>query len=490
MTLLSSNDLEKAKIDVDHIAAISTSTAPTATDRLGHVKPTLTGALSNIAAEINLMHDAVLTAIATDLPASIASVAAMNPRGAWVAATAYTYRDIVSSGGAWYVCVVPHTSSAAFVTDAASKWRIYQGVTTGDLSASSGSALVGHLPTSGAPTTVQDKLRQFGSDAYLPSTRTPYAAISVNPTRTTIDRHAFEDWTVIATTAETGMGYSSFDAKASMTNASPQSHMVGYQSRNIYAGSGGLVDYFHGYDVHMTHSGTGVVSTAKGIDIGELQGSGPVTNNYGIFMSGNLRGANAWSIYVASGKCYFPEVHAGIVLSNTQHGGIAYNVDVAGKDLSYGYGTAGFLNYGTHNFYDGKGGLVLTITYQGLVLSKDLTVVGGARFHAPLELVAGANHAISMGTGWVWTADGLKTSAIKGAIYANADGTLALSAGPTLSAGLIVSPNSVKVVGAFGANGVIPQPKYGVNTNCTDLPTAVALINQLRAALINNGICV
>lgn len=44
--------------------------------------------------------------------------------------------------------------------------------------------------------------------------------------------------------------------------------------------------------------------------------------------------------------------------------------------------------------------------------------------------------------------------------------------------------------GGFAANGNAAQGKATVNAACTDLATAVALVNQLRAALIANGICV
>lgn len=45
-------------------------------------------------------------------------------------------------------------------------------------------------------------------------------------------------------------------------------------------------------------------------------------------------------------------------------------------------------------------------------------------------------------------------------------------------------------VQAFGANNAAPQTKYTVNAASTDLATVVALCNQIRVALVNNGICV
>ena len=43
MTALTVTDLDNAKLDVDHIAAIANSTSPTATDRLGNTKQTISG---------------------------------------------------------------------------------------------------------------------------------------------------------------------------------------------------------------------------------------------------------------------------------------------------------------------------------------------------------------------------------------------------------------------------------------------------------------
>lgn len=119
MAAITTNDLNNAKLDVDHIAAIATSTNLTATDRLGNTKNTVAGA--------------------------VYSMQAFNNRGAWTALTAYVVKDLVSVSGTWYVAVIAHTSSAAFDTDTASKWRVYQGVIAGDLSAATGASMVGFI---------------------------------------------------------------------------------------------------------------------------------------------------------------------------------------------------------------------------------------------------------------------------------------------------------------------------------------------------------
>jgi hypothetical protein len=114
-------DLTNAKLDVDHIATISTSTALTAIDRLGNTKDTIAGAVYKISA--------------------------FNDRGPWVTARSYAFKDLVSNGGTWYVCVAPHASGATFAGDVATKWRVYQGVTASELAAPGASATIGHTPS-------------------------------------------------------------------------------------------------------------------------------------------------------------------------------------------------------------------------------------------------------------------------------------------------------------------------------------------------------
>jgi len=44
-------------------------------------------------------------------------------------------------------------------------------------------------------------------------------------------------------------------------------------------------------------------------------------------------------------------------------------------------------------------------------------------------------------------------------------------------------------VDAFGCNGKAPQTAVTLPANATDLTTAEALVNAIKAALIANGIC-
>jgi hypothetical protein len=103
MTAISIAALDNANLDVQHIEAVATSTALTATDRLGNVKSTVLGAVE--------------------------SLKAFNVRGAWATGTAYAVKDVFLNSGTWYITVTAHTASASFATDALNV-RVYQGVLT------------------------------------------------------------------------------------------------------------------------------------------------------------------------------------------------------------------------------------------------------------------------------------------------------------------------------------------------------------------------
>jgi hypothetical protein len=53
---------------------------------------------------------------------------------------------------------------------------------------------------------------------------------------------------------------------------------------------------------------------------------------------------------------------------------------------------------------------------------------------------------------------------------------------------LILTTNSASIAGNFACNGVTPVANPTVNAACTDLASVIALVNQLRTALINTGI--
>jgi hypothetical protein len=146
MTAINISDLNNAKLDVDHIAAFATSTAPTVTDRLGHTKKSIAGAGAEIDASVAEVDARKVTALAVDIPAAIATLAAFNARGEWAASTAYALKDVYVSGGIAYVAVVAHVSTSVAADLAAGRVTVHQGATREDLAAADGAEKVVYTP--------------------------------------------------------------------------------------------------------------------------------------------------------------------------------------------------------------------------------------------------------------------------------------------------------------------------------------------------------
>ena len=104
MAAITVEDLDNAKLDVDHIAEIATSLQDSATDRMGHTKLTMTGVIDKLTF--------------------------FNFRGNWATATAYALKDVFTDGVLTYVATRPHTSTTIAADLAAGNIALYQGVTT------------------------------------------------------------------------------------------------------------------------------------------------------------------------------------------------------------------------------------------------------------------------------------------------------------------------------------------------------------------------
>ena len=134
---------------------------------------------------------------------------------------------------------------------------------------------------------------------------TAYARIGIGGASNKMNRHGFEDWQVITPTAADS-GYATFDARTEITGALDINHFVAFQCRNIYSGSGNLTNYMQGIDIEPTHSGAGTITNYRAINIDDMQGAGPLTNNYGLYINNLSRGtAINYSIYSNGGKLYF-----------------------------------------------------------------------------------------------------------------------------------------------------------------------------------------
>lgn len=128
MPAITVTDLNNAKLDVDHIAEVATSTASTSTDRLGNTKKTLKGVLDYIETEAA----SVLDGLGYSTPVAYTSGLSMTISTQTVEYLGETYAPKSSE--------IPFTTSGTFET---SKFRLIQGVTAASLASTSGANLVG-----------------------------------------------------------------------------------------------------------------------------------------------------------------------------------------------------------------------------------------------------------------------------------------------------------------------------------------------------------
>lgn len=260
MPTISVTDLNNAKLDVDHIAELATSASPTATDRLGNTKMTLAGAIS--------------------------SVATINNRGAWVAATTYAIKDVVLSSGTWYICIVAHTSSALFSTDLAANWRVYQGVTSAELQ----SGFSGRIQATG-----------FATDTALPGANAQFYS------REYIEEHAhyafLDDSSLDFSVGSPPYGHASFNSNVKLVGSTDTDHHHGFQSYPHIEGTA-TVDRVSGfYSIGETLDGT--VTEWSHFRADDPTGAGTVTTQYGVYIAELTQGTNNWGIFHYEGKSFF-----------------------------------------------------------------------------------------------------------------------------------------------------------------------------------------
>jgi hypothetical protein len=130
---------------------------------------------------------------------------------------------------------------------------------------------------------------------------------------------------------------------------------------------------------------------------------------------------------------------------------------------------------------------------MSLQIDSSLTVAPSSNSYSQLVLLGATNGSGSQSATFLFSDAGqnsldISTNYVSGSnlIRFKPGGTPALT---LAGSGASTFASSVSM-GALGTNGKTPQTSASVNAACTDLATAIALINQLRAALIANGICV
>jgi hypothetical protein len=342
------------------------------------------------------------------------------------------------------------------------------------LLAPDGAGLVGY-----GSRTVAQELANPNPTTITVGTTSASSAIIVNAPKTVINNHAYEDATPLNLTDGSGLGYASFDAKPTMNNTGTEDHLIAFQARQTFNGSGSLASRMDGFWASMSHTGAGTVTEAAGVRVKAITGAGPITTLYGVYIENLARaGTTSYGIYSASLVNYM----AGKTGFGTKTAP-TYKIDAEGTDadgIRYVGATAGVI-LGS----EATGGRCGTLT------AHDFNLLRG---NAIIATIA---------------ATGLQFVGTKANIFLKkSDGTNGIQIGRAIGgddandffiydpvAGVVPYQYSAatgnKFSGTkFGVNGATPQAKAAVNAACSDLSTAVALINQLRAALVANGICI
>jgi hypothetical protein len=351
MAAINITDLNNAKLDVDHIAEIATSTANTSIDRLGNVKDTVKAAIDNIKA--------------------------FNSRGAWVTATAYAVKDVVSSAGVWYACVVAHTSSAAFATDSPTKWRIHQAAVIPDLiirsdygsDAAFNAAKVGKTSID---STLRMRSKSFisGDEEISGATVRDGFVVGRNLVGDT-NCHGFADRTIISGVTDGGF-HGAFDSTVRLEGTHNQNHLYSFQDRATYAGGvGGVLQNSAGFISQAVHSGAGTILDRIGylVDPMAVMGGGAITSQRGFAV--NHLGSAASNVGFWTGQ--------------TAATGYAFHAAGGGKSYHLGkFGLGVDPSIGALDFA-GSGGVT------GFLTSDASSVTFGASGNRTLKWVTGSD---------------------------------------------------------------------------------------------------
>jgi hypothetical protein len=139
----------------------------------------------------------------------------------------------------------------------------------------------------------------------------------------------------------------------------------------------------------------------------------------------------------------------------------------SGTSVGGWYTTSAFIATGA------SAGIFRKLTSSGTVMATE-TTLGNAGFAGEFKYGTTKNAEVCNSThaGKFLHLSGSIGAYLGGSVYA-----LETTGGPVL------------LSGAFGCNGNTPQSKYTLNAASTDLASVVALCNQIRTALINNGVC-
>lgn len=217
--------------------------------------------------------------------------------------------------------------------------------------------------------------------------------------------HAVRDETSFNTTT-TG-AYASFDSIPAFSGTIHYNHLHSFQSRPAYSGSG-IIDEIAAF-TYQLNAISGTVSNSYGMRVMDAQGSGAITNQYGIWIDPLTRGTNNYALY------------SGSTTVSSYHGGV------------FQFGTpprmsaSGWTTYGALVSHDATGNLItnpyLTIINGTLTMAQSTAKVNASA--ALLELASASARVKLTGAGYQFTTSTLGTCGAAG----YPEGTLVTVAG-------------------------------------------------------------
>lgn len=190
--------------------------------------------------------------------------------------------------------------------------------------------------------------------------------ITIAGNYTEMNKHSFDDYSVINSTTTQNLGYGIFDASTTISGTTNNAHFMGFQARQIYSGSGIMGTGASGIGIaglyyYPTHSGTGNLTSSVGVYLNDIQGNGPVTSSYGLWIQDLTRGSAVnYAIYTGLGKIRFGDSMQGTIAGFT--GSVTANTFVkTGGTLQQLLGASGTsISAGSNLFIDA--GLVGLVT--------------------------------------------------------------------------------------------------------------------------------
>lgn len=132
--------------------------------------------------------------------------------------------------------------------------------------------------------------------------------ITNTATHTSLNRHGFDDYSILNITTPDPGGYASFDSYIDINNSENIDHVSLYQARPKFYGSGDILSHLVGMGIGLTHNGTGNINQSYGVDINApvFNSSGRVMYNRGLnigdFSTGGI--IDNYAIRIAGGEIY------------------------------------------------------------------------------------------------------------------------------------------------------------------------------------------